>query len=392
MATVLPQILSFARESVAFAKAEASFGVEVKPGVNDMILMAGDGSVSQNLGFISDPQRRNSYSALPDITGRYDAGAISFPMLIKPRAAGTPPDGGVLLKGLFGRETIVAGTSVKYHPLRTSDLRQTHTLWIKDGHFLYRALGVVLTKGTFPIKADNSEEALGRVNFEGSFAELKWTGTDEVAAVAAGGATAVTVKDAKKFSVGSYVYFGASNDNGGVGYLVSAVNYGTNVLTIPALTTGVAVDDLVRPWLPVGVENGTPVSGNLGAVTRGGTSLPLMSGEITYEFPVKVMNEEKNGQLFATRFASTGIRNVQANISVLFDANAGRWWYDVRNGVQADLVCNWGATAAQRYKLTAKNQLLTAPQVSGSEERLIQLNGKAFASTSYDDELELLLD
>lgn len=392
MATVLPQILSFQREAVAFAVAEASYGVEVKPGVTHQVLIAGDGNVAQNRGFIPDPQRRNTYSALPDSPGRYEAGTASLPMLIKPRALGTAPDGSVLLKALFGRETIVGGTSVKYHPLRIGDLRQTVTLWIKDGHFVYRCLGWIPTRGTFPVRADNSEESLGRVNLEGSFAELKWTGTDEMAAAAAGAATALTVKDAKKYSIDSYIKIGA-NDNAGAGYRVTAINYGTNVLTItPGLTGAVAIDELVTPWLPTGTENGVIVNGNLGAVTRGGSSLPLMSGEITFEFPVKVLNEEKNGQLFATRFASTNIRNVNANVTVLFDANAGKWWYDVRTGALGDLVCNWGDTAAARYKLTAKNQLLTAPQVSGGEERLVQLNGKAFASTAYDDELELLLD
>ena len=67
---------------------------------------AGDGTVTQNRGFIPDPQRRNTYSPLPDIAGRYEPGTVSFPMLIKPRAAGTAPDGGQLLEiDAFGRES-----------------------------------------------------------------------------------------------------------------------------------------------------------------------------------------------------------------------------------------------------------------------------------------------
>jgi hypothetical protein len=398
MATVLPNILAFARESLVFAKAETTFATEVKPTAADQVLMAGEGSVSQNRGFIADPQRRNTYSPLPDIAARYEPGSISFPMLIKPRTPGTAPDGGQLLKALFGRETIVASTSVKYHPLRTSDTRQSLTVWVKDGHFVYRCLGTVLTKGSFPIAAGNSEEALGRVALEGTFAELRWTGTDELAATLNTGATTFTAKSAKKFTIGSYVGFraasGATNDNSGAGYQITAVNYGTNVCTFtPALAgTGLAADDLIYPWLPTGSENGVIVHGRLGDVTRGGVSLPLMSGEIVYEFPVKLMNEEKNGQNFATRFATAGIRSVTANVNVLFDANAGSWWYDVSQAVQADLICNWGTASGARYKLTAKNQLLSAPQVSGNEERIVALNGKAFASSSYDDELELLLD
>lgn len=392
MATVLPNLLSFARESLVFAKAETTALTEIKVTTADQILMAGDGSVSQNLGFIPDPQRRNTYSMLPDIPGRYEPGAVSFPMLIKPRAAGTAPDGGQILKALFGRETLVASTSVTYAPLRTSDTRQSLTVWVKDGHFVYRCIGTVFTKGTFPVKADNSEDALGRVGLEGVFAELRWTGTDEMAAGAALGATALTVKDAKKYTVNSYIKI-ATNDNAGAGYQVTAVNYTTNVLTItPGLTAAVLLDDLVAPWLPVGSENGKIVHGRLGAVTRGGVSLPLMSGEIGLDFPAKMLNEEKNGQDFATRFAIAGNRAVTANVDVLFDANAGKWWHDAKTGVQADLVCNWGTVAGERYKLTAKNQLLSAPSVSGGEERIVALQGKAFASSAYDDELVMVLD
>jgi hypothetical protein len=392
MATVLPNILSFARDSVVFAKAEVTFATEIKPTTADQILLAGDGSVQQALGFIPDPQRRNTYSPLPDIVGRYEAGQVSFPFLIKPRAAGTAPDCGMLLKNLFGRETIVASTSVTYNLLRTSDQRASLTVWIKDGHFVYRCIGTVLTKGTFPVKADNSEEALGRCNAEGTFTELRWTGTDEMAALAAISATSLTVKDAKKYTIGSYIKI-ATNDNAGVGYQVTAINYGTNVLTItPGLTAGVAADDLVTPWLPTGTENGTIIHGRFGTVTRGGVSLPLMSGEIALTFPVKMLNEEKNGQNFATRFAIVGARQIDANVNVLFDANAGKWFYDASQGTQGDLICNWGATTALRYKLTAKNQILSAPQVSGAEERIVAMTGKAFASTAYDDELTLVLD
>jgi hypothetical protein len=392
VATVLPTLLAFGRESVVFAIEETVTLVETKPTTTSQILMAGDGSVSQELGFIPDPQRRNTYSALPDIPGRYDAGALSFPMLVKPRALGVAPDGGQVLKNLFGRETIVGGTSVTYNLLRTTDIRKSETVWIKNGHFLYRCIGTVFTKGAFPIKADNSEDALCQVKLDATCAEVRWTGTDELAVITAAIDTTITVKDARKFTVDSYIEIGAQT-NTGAGFKVTAVNYTTNVLTItPAVGAVVAVDALVKPWIPVGSENGTIVHGRFGAVTRGGETLPLMSGEIGLDFPVKMMNEEKNGQDFASRFATANIRTVNADVQVLFDANAAKWFYDGKQGVLADMVCNWGTVAAQRVRITAKNQLLSAPAISGAEERVIDLKGKAFASTAYDDEITMVLD
>jgi len=127
-------------------------------------------------------------------------------------------------------------------------------------------------------------------------------------------------------------------------------------------------------------------------VIRGAVALPLMSGEITLDFPVKIANEEKNGQNFATRFINTGERSVNADMQALFDANGAQWFYDVQASVSADLVCNWGTTAAERYKLTVKNQLITAPTVTGAEEQIVELSGKGAASSSFDDELTLVFN
>lgn len=392
MATVLPTLLAFGRECVVFAKAETTALVEIKPTTADQILMAGDGSVAQELGFITDPQRRNTYSRLPDIPGRYEAGTLSFPMLVKPRAVGTAPDGGQVLKALFGRETIVGATSVTYNLLRISDIRQSMTVWIKQGHFVYRCIGTVFTKGAFPIKADNSEDALGQVKLDATCAEVRWTGTDELASATAAVDTTITVKDARKFTIDSYIEIGALT-NTAAGFKVTGVNYSTNVVTItPAVGGIVAIDSLVKPWLPVGSENGTIVHGRFGTVTRDGNTLPLMSGEIGLDFPVKIMNEEKNGQDFASRFATTGTRMVNADVQVLMDANATKWFYDGKVGVLGDFICNWGTVSGQRFKLTVKNQLLSAPAISGSEELLVDLKGKGFATTAYDDEMTLVLD
>lgn len=392
MPTVLPTILSMGREGQAWALAEVTYGVEIKPTTTSQFLLAGDSTVQQNRGFIPDPQRRNTYSARPQIAGRYEPGTISFPVLIKPRAAGVAPDAKALLKALIGRETIVASTSVTYNLLRIQDTRQSLTMWVRAGHFIYRALGVILTKGTFPIKADNSEEALGRCNFEGTFSEMKWTGTDEMAAVAAIAATSLTVKDDKKFTVGSYIKI-ADNDNAGLGYQVTAINYGTNILTItPGLTAAVALDALITPWAPTGSETGVIVHGRHGVVTRGAVSLPLMGGEITLEFPVKIANEEKNGLDFASRFINTGERTVMASMEALFDANGAKWFHDVTTSTAADLVCNWGNAVAARYSLTVKNQLIESPQVTGTEEQIVQINGKGASSVAFDDELTMVFN
>lgn len=398
MATVLGDILSFPRESAVLAIAETTFATEVKPTASSGVPSIGEIQVSQPLGFVPDPQRRLTYSPRPDIPGRYDPGVIQgLQMLIKPRAVGTAPDGGVLLKTFWGRETIVGGTSVTYSPLRMIDTRPSATVWVRDGHAVYRCLGTLLNQADLPIRADNSPEALHQVGLAGTFAELRWTGTDELAvaipSTGGGGVTTMTLKSAKKYTINSYVEIGALT-NAGAGYQITAVDYGTNVVTFtPAIVSiAVAVDSLVKPWWPTTSENGTIIHGRKGIATRGGSNLSVMSGSIQYGFPVKLLNAEKNGLDFANRFSSPALRDLQCNLEVLFDANAGRYWYDVKTGVLADVICPWGTVSGERSTLTVKNHLVKGNPVTGNEERIMALNGNGYASSSFDDECVLVLD
>jgi hypothetical protein len=133
------------------------------------------------------------------------------------------------------------------------------------------------------------------------------------------------------------------------------------------------------------------VHGRLGSATRGGTTLPLLSGEISLDNKLDLLNEEKNGLDFPNRFVQPEQRIVQANAEVYFDANVAQYFYDAAQQVRGDLLFPWGTTAASRVKLTAKNQELDVPEVSGTK-KVLKLTGQAFASSSFDDELVMLFD
>jgi len=390
----LTDLIAFDREAQGWAVKETAFATEVKPASANQFFIAGEVSPKQQLGFIEDQQRRNSYSAAKRFAGRYEPGAASIPMYIKPAGAlGVAPEGNELLEGLFGREVVTASTKVDYLLQRTTDALLSYTVWIKTAHFVYRLLGAVIDKATFPLKADNSNDALSQLKADLIFAELRWTGTDQANAAIGGTPQAnLTVIDAKKYSIDSYITVGAQ-DNGGAGYRVTAINYGTNVLTVSPTIANVATTDLVKPWIPpAAAEVGAPIHGRLGSATRGGVNLPIVGGEITLENNVKMLIDEKNGLNFANRAVRKGVRKVTVKADVYFDANTAKFFYDALNQVRGDFVFPWGTTAASRFTLTAKNVEFDAPDVGGSEEKILTLNGQAFASTSLDDELAGLFD
>ena len=393
MATVLPNLIAFDRECLLFAKEETTFGTEIKPTAADQVLIAGDGSMSQARGYITDAQRRDTLSQITRIAGRFEPGTCSLPVYLKPSGVlGTKPEGAALLKALFGREVVTASTKVEYFLLRLIDTRPGLTLWLKKGHTVFRGIGCIINEGRFPLRAGNQDDAVGQVAYSGLIGEVRWTGTDELAANAASAATSLTVKDAKKFTVGSYIKV-AANDNGGAGYQVTAVNIGSNLLTItPGLTGAQSTDDVVSPWLPTGSELGSPVHGRLGLATRGGVTLPLTGGEMVLRNNIKFLNEEKNGLDFPTRFVHGQARQVDVNAEVYFDANQSRFFHDAQQTVRADVAFPWGNTPAFRYTLTAKNVEINPPELSGNEEKILRLNGQAFASAIFDDELVMLFN
>lgn len=388
----LTDILAVDRETLLFAKKETTFGTGVKPAASDQVLIAGEGTIKQELGFITDAQKRNTFSMLSRIAGRFEPGDVSLPIYIKPSGTlGTKPEGAQLYEALFGREVVTGGTKVEYFLLRITDTRPSLTFWFKQGHFVYMAWGCVLNQATFPIKAGNSDDAVAQVNLTAFFAELRWTGTDEANETISVAQSTLLVKDASKYSVGSYIIVGG-DDNGGVGFEVTAVNIATNTLTLSPDINNVTTNDQIDPWLPAGTELGDPVHGRLGIATRGGVNLPLLSSEITIDNKIKMLNEEKNGLNFANRFIHANAREINVNSEIYFDADAAKFFSESSRSIQADVVVPIGDTAGKRVTLTVKNVELNSPEVTGGEEKVMRINGVAFASSSFDDELVMLFD
>jgi len=389
----LKDILATDRLSLIFAKKETAFGTGVKPGPTDQVLTIGEPNISQSKTFHADAQKRNTYSELSRIGGRFEVGTFSFPFYVKPSGAlGTKPEGAQILEALFGREVVTASTKVEYFLQRLTDTLPSLTIWFSVGHFVYMAFGCLVNQGTFPIKGGTSDDSVAQLNVSGLFAEMRWTGTDEANETFTTPAqTDLIVKDAKKFSIGSYIVVGG-DDNAGAGWLVDAVNLATNVLTLNTAISNVTTNAQIDPWLPAGTELGSTVHGRLGLATRGADNLPVLTAEISIDNKLKVLNEEKNGLDYPDRFTRPTFREIAATLDMYFDANVSRFFSEHQKQTQANIVIPVGDAAAKRFKLTLLNVELDNPEISGNEEKINKIAGRAFASATLDDELVLLFD
>ena len=97
----LVNTLAINKDTVVFAKEEATRNQEAIPAGTDVIRVIGDGTVRQPRNKITNPERVNSLSRQPRLVGVFPPGEISFPFYLKPN--GGVPKGGAVLKSLFGR-------------------------------------------------------------------------------------------------------------------------------------------------------------------------------------------------------------------------------------------------------------------------------------------------
>src|ERR1051325_4394867 len=118
----LSDILAFDRQSLGWIKQETTFGTQAKPAATEQFFIAGAGKIVQQLGFIEDQQRRNTYSMLKRFAGRFDPGTADIPVYLKPSGTvDVAPEASEFLIGLFGRESVTAATKVDYLLNRVTD-------------------------------------------------------------------------------------------------------------------------------------------------------------------------------------------------------------------------------------------------------------------------------
>lgn len=118
----------------------------------------------------------------------------------------------------------------------------------------------------------------------------------------------------------------------------------------------------------------------------------MVGGAIILTRPVKIVNDEKNGQDYGSRYVRTGKRTVRVEIDIKDDANASKYFREADQNTQQDVVFPWGDTAAERFTLNANDVGLDQPQLTGNEELIAQLRGEAYASAALDDELSAIFD
>lgn len=388
------------KNTVLYVKKEDTFGTFNQPAATDAILLVEEGKVTQPKVIHIDEQKRNTASALAGIEGVYQKGTFEFTAYIKPVSAGVAPDVGPLLENLFGTEAIVAETSVTYTLESIGTDPDGLSMMFKKGNMTYFISGAIVTKGVFPLKAGPGDDSLGRATFSGEFCQAKKCGKTAVNHEGGyvAGDTAIVVDDATEIEAGTYVKLG-SNDNSSAGYLVASSTAATNTIVIAALVGDAVADDaVVEAFLPTPTYSGSPVHGRYGSAqdNDSGSYANISIAEATVEITRNAAIDEnhKGDGEYPTRAIPTTERTVTLDISKLIDSSAVmKFFYDYQELDTLGFKIPVGSTAGSRYRMELPYvEWSDLPELSGDNELTLNRKGRAIASSSYNDEVQLVFD
>jgi hypothetical protein len=378
-----------------YAKTETALGIATYPAGTDAVLAINDPSFVQEINFYPDEQKRGTLSELPPVIGRRQAGTFSFETYIKPSGAlGTEPDENVLLTNAFGVKTATPATSVVYSlPAITADVAGMTIICKKDLETTFN-FGCIVNEIILPVEAGQ----VAKATFNGVFLRQKKAGYTYVEGDILAAETNIPVDDCRGFETEAKVKFGAEN-NTDAGYTITAVSYtsgGQDYITItPGLAGGISDNVVCDGHVPAASVSGYPVASEFGyakEANQGDSTVNsfIISATVTLNNNIKILDTEKNGSNYPTRAVRAGKREVTITIDKVFEEGDTKYGYLMEAQTAQHIELNVGNTAAYRFEIDLPRvNWESAMNPAGDEEFMLSRTGKAYASTSFNDEITL---
>lgn len=257
-----------------------------------------DFKIEEELTFEKIRSHVGSLSVQGEIEGKR-GGKWSGQFYVSPAATGVAPDIGFILAHAFGTETVSGGVSVTYSlndaapnalqffEGKSDSVRMASGAWVEE-------LVISVDGGKPPLFDVRGGFASYGCLLQGATVSGVHTGPDTTIQLGTG--------HAYRVRPGVYVKFG-TNDNGGAGYLITAIDYTTDLATIsPTLSGSISNGDAVAPVLPSQTLGGTPVGGIACGLSLGGTDVSADWMKASVKFATGIMPIDKTaGSNRATR-------------------------------------------------------------------------------------------
>jgi hypothetical protein len=384
------QKFALGSEERLFIVKEGVSGVLEYPNADgsDCVLTVGAATNTQEDEMLEDGQIRGRRSRFSPIKGRTMAGAWSFTTYVKPSGAlGVAPECDVLLECAFGKKTVDPGVKVEYE-FDSSIVLPSFSLLRKIGHQVWYGAGFTVNQ----MQATVSGAAIAQIAWSGGFMKHWYAGESVLAAICSPAADEIEVEDATRFSDSMVRINIGDDDNGGDGYLVTAVNYTTNMISFsPVAAVGADLGDPVTPWYPstVAAEVGVPVHGKRGKVSLDTVSAVVLEGSLTLVNNIKYYEDMKDGHWYPVIYGTPGFRDVNGMLRTFFYKNIPSYFYRSSYQQQDALILPAGDVPGRIMEISCSRIEYKTPALSGDAEVLAELAFNAIASASGDDELKI---
>lgn len=387
------KIFSLANEEKVFVKKEDPEGTLVYPvkAGSGVVLVTSASAIGAEIEFLDDEQIRGGRSKLSAIKGRTHPGEWSMNTYLKPSGVvGTPPETDVLFECLMGKKTIPSNV---VYALDSSINLPSFSLWVKKGHAVFAMEGCTVNTAEFTIAGAE----IVSVAWGGNFMQWYRGGTAYAVGAVSPAASTVIVNDATRFSGENKmkIIFDADavvpDDNDGDGYLITNINYTTNVITFsPVAVTGCGDGKAIRGWIPPAqVPVGSPIHGKISSVEINDKAATLLSASISMTNNIKYYEDEMNGQWYATTYGTTGWRDISASLSLYFRKPATTYFYRSEYQIQDKLELYVGTVTGKKVEFLMPKIEYRTPVLSGDEEVLMEIPILAVASAALDDEFQI---
>lgn len=303
---------------VAFVAADAIKCMELK--------------IAPTLNLVEINERTGSQSYTGEIAGRI-GGTFSMKVIARTGALGVAPDDDPAREAAFGAAGVdTPSTSVVWSLGAASAAARTLQVGRSNGVGSFEiASGIKIDKMELVLpESDGHTE----ITYSGTFADY---GFVRAGLTVSGGHSSsdttiqLSANAYRRLRPGVTIKFG-SEDNSGAGYLVTAVDADTDIITIsPALANNISNGDAVTASIPTPSTSGTPTGSVSCALTIDGNDVPCKSATIALETGLAEAKEATANK--PTRVTKTAKRTVRASFVVFdldetTDLRGGAWNLD----------------------------------------------------------------
>lgn len=316
---------------------------------------------------------------------------------LRAAALGVAPRLGIFLKAGFGTESISGGASVTYVLDKAAPRSLQLARYVGDG--LYE---VITGAWVEQIDIEMSGGGDAKVTFSGGFATYGWAfGTTVGVGGALVGASALPYKTEDKGAYGKNVHLKYhTHDNGGAGYLVTAVDDSTTPPTLtvsPVLESAASEGETIAPCLPSPTwPTETIISAVNSAFTCDSIAMGIISGKFSIKTGIHALDKEATTNR-PSRLAR-GEREVTADFQAYYvDDVTGPIIGRAQAGTATrSLSLRIGENvAAQRLTVAAAKAFVTISDVDvpDAEESTVNIKvSQCLKNAVSDDELSALLN